>query len=128
MPADYATSASAAALDAIDGELLPAAYARLRAIAAGQRRRLPVNTLNTTALVNEAFLRAAGTRPAADREHYFARFAQIVRSALIDHIRARQAQKRAAPLAALSEADGIEIETGDYDRLLAIDNAQDKLA
>ena len=55
---DVLTSEADPASD-LEQTLLPAAYACLRAIAAGQRRRMSVATLNTTALVNEAFLRIA---------------------------------------------------------------------
>ena len=103
--------------------LLPAAYARLRAIAAGQRRHLPVATLNTTALVNEAFLRIAPSPASADRERYFALFARVVRNTLIDHIRSRRTQKRDAPIVSLAEGDQIAFEERDMERLLAIDSA-----
>lgn len=107
----------------LERTLLPAAYARLRAIAAGQRRRIPVATLNTTALVNESFLRIAPTQAGTDREHYFALFARVVRNTLIDHIRSRRAQKRDVPLVSLSDAESIFFEERDMDRLLAIDHA-----
>ena len=109
--------------DPLTRTLLPAAYARLRAIAAGQRRRMPVATLNTTALVNEAFLRIASTETGSDRERYFALFARVVRNTLIDHIRARRTQKRDAPIVSLLENDPIAFEERDMDRLLAIDAA-----
>lgn len=107
----------------LEQTLLPAAYARLRAIAAGQRRHMPVATLNTTALVNEAFLRIASTHLTGDRERYFALFARVVRNTLIDHIRSRRAQKREAPMGSLAEEDPIAFEQRDMDRLLAIDAA-----
>ncbi len=103
--------------------LLPAAYARLRAIAAGQRRRMPVGTLNTTALVNEAFLRIPSAHTSIERERYFALFASVVRNTLIDHIRARRAQKRDAPLVSLEDDAPIAFEARDIDRILAIDAA-----
>ncbi len=103
--------------------LLPAAYARLRAIAAGQRRRMPVGTLNTTALVNEAFLRIASSQADADRERYFALFASVVRNTLIDHIRFRHAHKRDAPMVSLGDETPVAFEARDMDRLLAIDAA-----
>ncbi|AVP98550.1 RNA polymerase subunit sigma [Ahniella affigens] len=102
---------------------LPAAYARLRAIAAGQRRALPVETLNTTALVNEGFLRMVSAGGGLDREHYYALFATVVRNALIDHIRNRQAQKRDAPEVSLIEAAQVALDTGNMERLMAIDEA-----
>lgn len=119
---NFLTSEAEASRD-LEQTLLPAAYARLRAIAAGQRRRLPVATLNTTALVNEAFLRIAPTETGADREHYFALFARVVRNTLIDHIRSRRTQKRNAPMVSLTEGDPIEFDERDMDRLLAIDAA-----
>ena len=103
--------------------LLPAAYARLRAIAAGQRRRMPVETLNTTALVNESFLRIAPTNAGTDRERYFALFSRVVRNTLIDHIRSRRAQKRDAPVVSLTNDAAIAFQERDMDRLLAIDSA-----
>ncbi len=103
--------------------LLPAAYARLRAIAAGQRRRMPVETLNTTALVNEAFLRIAPAHGSGDREHYFALFARVVRNTLIDHIRSRLVLKRDVSMVSLAEDDPLAFEERDMDRLLAIDAA-----
>lgn len=107
----------------LEQTLLPAAYARLRAIAAGQRRRMPVATLNTTALVNEAFLRITSTDASTDRERYFALFARVVRNTLIDHIRSRRSQKRYAPIVSLAEEAPIAFEERDMDRLLAIDAA-----
>lgn len=107
----------------LEQALLPAAYARLRAIAAGQRRRMPVGTLNTTALVNEAFLRIAPTHASADRERYFALFARVVRNTLIDHIRSRRSQKREVSTVSLAEGDAIAFKERDIDRLLAIDAA-----
>ena len=103
--------------------LLPAAYARLRAIAAGQRRRMPVETLKTTALVNESFLRIAPTNAGTDRERYFARLSRVVRNTLIDHIRSRRAQKRDAPVVSLTNDAAIAFQERDMDRLLAIDSA-----
>lgn len=119
---DELTSPTSPARD-LERTLLPAAYARLRAIAAGQRRRMPVGTLNTTALVNEAFLRIAPDNANADRERYFALFARVVRNTLIDHIRSRRSQKREAPIVTLADDDPIAFQERDMDRLLAIDAA-----
>jgi len=103
--------------------LLPAAYARLRAIAADQRRRMPIDTLNTTALVNEAFLRIDSSKSNMDREQYFLLFATVVRNTLVDYIRARRAQKRDAPMVHLDAIGPIAFEARDIDRLLTIDAA-----
>lgn len=113
--------------------LLPAAYARLRAIAAGQRRRLPVDTLQTTALVNEAWLRLA-TKPAdpGERERFFGLFGTVVRNVLVDHVRARQAQKRHGPHEVVGLDAGLnELQDASapaFEQLLAIDTALQQMA
>jgi RNA polymerase sigma factor (TIGR02999 family) len=65
----------------------------------------PGHTLQTTALVNEAYLRLIDGKRASchDRSHFLAVCSQIMRHILVDHERARQAAKRgggaqAAPL------------------------------
>lgn len=103
--------------------VLPIAYARLRAVAEGQRRRMPVQILNTTVLLNEAFLRLPVSKDAMDGEHLFAPFVPIGRNTLIDHIRARRSQKRDAPIVSLAEDAPIAFEERDMNCLLAIDEA-----
>lgn len=72
-------------------------YRELRRIAAGYvRGQRPGHTLTPTALVHEAYVRlVAGSTPRwADRVHFLAAVARTMRSALIDHERARHASKR----------------------------------
>lgn len=59
-------------------------------------RQHPDHTLQTTALVHEAYLRLAGQNCGhfADREHFFAVAAKLMRNILIDHARRRGAVKR----------------------------------
>jgi RNA polymerase sigma-70 factor (ECF subfamily) len=69
----------------------------LREIAARQlRHERPGHTLQPTALVNEAYLRLAGQRNLRDagRTTVIAAAAQTIRRVLVDHARARQAEKR----------------------------------
>lgn len=111
--------------------LRPAAYARLRAIAAGARRRLPSDTLNTTALVSEAYLRLAESSLRSDadldRASFFGLFASVVRNTLIDQLRARSADKRRGQHTTLSHALPLAIEDAQAQRLLAVDAALDGL-
>jgi len=77
--------------------LLPLVYAELRRIAHGQRAgRASDLTLNTTAIVHEAYLKLAHSAAATpkDRGHFFAVAATAMRQILIDHARARLARKR----------------------------------
>src|SRR5712675_1589837 len=83
--------------DAALAELTPLVYEELRRIAhrhmGGQR---PDHTLQTTALVNEAYLRLADqTNPNwQSRAHFFAVAARAMRQILVSYARSNQAQKR----------------------------------
>ena len=72
-------------------------YDDLRVIARGRLSGGGRNTyLDTSALVNEAYLRLAGARGLAveDRHRYFAYASQAMRSVIVDFVRARAAQRR----------------------------------
>ena len=83
--------------DAALAELIPLVYEELRRVAhhhlSGQRRDY---TLQTTALVNEAYLRLADqTNPRwQNRAHFFAVAARAMRQILVSYARSQQAQKR----------------------------------
>jgi RNA polymerase sigma factor (TIGR02999 family) len=83
--------------DAALAELTPLVYEELQRLAhhfmEGQR---PDHTLQTTALVNEAYLRLADqTNPRwQDRAHFFAVAARAMRQILVDYARSNRAQKR----------------------------------
>ena len=74
------------------------AQADLRRVAHAERMALRAGeTLSTTALVNEAYLRfaQAGSR-FVDRKHFFATAARAMRQVLVDYVRSQHAQKRGA--------------------------------
>jgi RNA polymerase sigma factor (TIGR02999 family) len=73
-----------------------AAYGELRRIARSQLRSLrPGETLATTALVNEAFIKLSAASAAwQDRVHFLALAARAMRQILVDYARERHAQKR----------------------------------
>jgi RNA polymerase sigma factor (TIGR02999 family) len=78
-------------------DLMPLVYDELRRIAAGYvRRERPGQTLQATALVNEAFVRLAAERPRefANRTHFLAIAALSMRQILVQRARARGAAKR----------------------------------
>jgi RNA polymerase sigma factor (TIGR02999 family) len=83
--------------DAALAELTPLVYEELRRLAhhfmEGQR---PEHTLQTTALVNEAYLRLADQTSAnfTNRSHFFAVAAQAMRQILVNYAKASQSQKR----------------------------------
>jgi len=78
-------------------QLFPVVYDQLLEIAHGQRRRLGgAATMNTTALVHEAYLKLIGTErlDVADRGHFMAIAATAMRQILIGYARRRAARKR----------------------------------
>jgi RNA polymerase sigma factor (TIGR02999 family) len=82
-----------AALD----ELMPLVYGELRRIARSfMRHQQPGHTLQPTALVNEAFIKLFTDRPPllADRAHFLALMARVMRQVLVDHARGVGARKR----------------------------------
>ena len=87
--------------DAALAELTPLVYQELRCLAhhfmEGQR---PEHTLQTTALVNEAYLRLADqTNPRwQNRAHFFAVAARAMRQIVVDYARSQQSQKRGGGL------------------------------
>lgn len=96
------------------GQLVSLVYADLQRVARGQRRRMGAGeTLNTTALVHEAYAKIvdqAGAR-FADRGHFLAIAAVAMRQILVDHARHRTRDKRGggavhAPLDEVEERIG----------------------
>lgn len=106
--------------------VLPVVLANLRAIG----RRIPKqgSTLNTTALVNEAWLRIAGAdAPISDREHFFALAARAMRHVLIDHARACRRQKRGGGAVQVTLTDESGLTDTQVEQLLLIDDLLDRL-
>ncbi|MCH9650016.1 MAG: sigma-70 family RNA polymerase sigma factor [Deltaproteobacteria bacterium] len=81
--------------------LMPLVYPQLRLLAEGYlRRERRDHTLQPTAVVHEAYLKMIGRDHPnwADRVHFFAVAARIMRRILVDHARARRAAKRGGHL------------------------------
>ncbi len=103
--------------------LLATIYSELKRLAAAQLRgERGDHTLQATALVHEAFLRLVDQRGVdwRDRAHFFGLASTMMRRVLVDHARARSAQKRSAPegeTLTLS-LDAIHVEVLDLDRAL----------
>jgi RNA polymerase sigma-70 factor (ECF subfamily) len=106
-------------------------YAELHEQAArALRREAPGHTLQATALVNEAYLRLVDQRRVEwkNRAHFFGVCAQVMRRILVDHARARLADKRGggAQQLSLHDADAVAGER-DVD-VLALHDALEALA
>jgi len=106
-----------------------AAYDELKRLARGQLRRLrPGQTLTTTALVHEAFVKLAqGDVEAQDRVHFLSLAARAMRQILVDYARQRGAKKRGGdrrPSSLDPDAIAVAALTGE---LLDIDEALTRL-
>ena len=105
-------------------------YRELHRIASGQmRRERPGHTLQTTALVNEAYMRliGAGSLEIQNRGHFFAVASQQMRRILVDHARATGAQRRGGGAAKI-DIDQIQVAVGEQGiAVLALDEALHEL-
>lgn len=104
-------------------ELVPLVYEELRRIARHYRRDID-HTLQTTALVHEAFLRLAvkDGKQWQNRAHFFAVAARAMRHILVDYARARCASKRGGEVRSAS----LDADAASHERaasLVALDDA-----
>jgi RNA polymerase sigma factor (TIGR02999 family) len=126
--ARLAASTSSPEIRRIALELLPVFYDQLKRIAKGTRARLGGGqTLQTTVLVHEAYLRLGSSRAFADDIHFLRAAALAMRHALINHAESRAAQKRGggACYVTLSNAADFSVDTDEG--LLALNDALDRL-
>lgn len=119
--------------EALD-ELMPLVYDTLRRVAARQlRRERSDHTLQSTALVHEAYLKLVDQQRAEwqNREQFFAVASQMIRRILVNHARAEMAAKRGGgkTMVALDiNAGAVSPEQGQRVDLLALDELLEELA
>ena len=121
------TGGDATALD----KLIPLVYGELRRMARKyMRKEGPGNTLQTTALVHEAFVRLVDGPEVSwqDRAHFFAVSAQLMRRILVDAARARGAGKRGGAAGKVNLDESIEALPQRSAELIALDEALSALA
>jgi RNA polymerase sigma-70 factor (ECF subfamily) len=111
-----------AALD----QLMPIVYAELRRLASrhlGAER--PGHTLQTTALVNEAYLRLVDQNSLQwqNRAHFFAVAARMMRHILVDYARARHNAKRGGRAIKVTLDEAAEVSTERASEMVALDDA-----
>jgi RNA polymerase sigma-70 factor (ECF subfamily) len=114
-----------------EDRLIPLVYAELRRLAAHYLRgEHPDHTLQPTALVHEAYLRLTGMQEIdwQSRSHFFATAAIAMRRILVDHARAKRAEKRDAFREAISLDDVLVVSPSRSPDFLALDAALDRLA
>jgi RNA polymerase sigma factor (TIGR02999 family) len=111
--------------------LIPIVYGELRLRAARYlRRERPGHTLQTTALIHEAYLRLVEQRQVRwqNRAHFFAIASQLMRRILVDHARQRDAAKRGGPDLRLTLDEAMAVSDGRDVNLLVLDEALTRLA
>ena len=116
-----------AALDA----LVPVVYKELRRLAHYElRKERPDHTLQSTALVHEAYFRLVGRDlPQWEgRTHFFAIAAKLMRQILVDYARRRRASKRGSGVCMLTLDDAMAMPQGKDVDVVAVDDALNTLA
>jgi RNA polymerase sigma factor (TIGR02999 family) len=111
-------------------QLMPLVYSELKALARSNRYRWSgVESLGTTSLVHEAYLKLADQSPAnfANRRQFFALASKAMRSVLIDNARWHGRQKRGGGKAPAMLEESILVSAQRSEELLALDEALDQL-
>jgi len=112
-------------------KLLPLVYEELRNLASQKlQQEKPGQTLQTTALVHEAYLRMVGPQIQhswAGRRHFFAAASEAMRRILIDNARRKLRQKHGGDLQRINFQDDLPIGGTAPDELLLIHEALDRL-
>jgi len=111
--------------------LVPLVYDELHRLAHKyMKREAPGHTLQTSALVNEAFVKLVDQRNVRwqNRAHFFAIAAHVMRRILVDHARGRQAAKRGAGVHPVSFDDGLYVSEKRNAEVVAVHEALEQLA
>jgi RNA polymerase sigma-70 factor (ECF subfamily) len=107
-------------------QLIPVVYDELRRLAHHyMRRESPGRTLQTTALVNEAYLRLVDGQRVRwqNRVHFFSISARLMRRILVDSARAHRYQKRGGGMQIVPLDDAVEVTPEPSRDLVALDDA-----
>jgi RNA polymerase sigma factor (TIGR02999 family) len=110
-------------------QLIPLVYERMRQLAHNRLRRESDGSLNTTALVHEAYLRLvdAPQRHLVNRGHFLALASRVMRNLLVDHARARRAAKRGDGITSAELHEAAWIADADLDAVVDLDRALARL-
>ena len=117
--------------DAALEKLVPLVYAELRRLAHRYMRGEHMgHTLQTSALINEAYLRLidSGRVKWQDRSHFLAVSAQLMRRVLVDFARSRRSQKRGGEEQRISLDEALNLHHARSADLLRLDDALNELA
>lgn len=110
-------------------QVVRAVYAELRSLARRRLRDAPAErSLNTTGLVHEAYLRLVQSDTSVhDRDHFLAIASRAMRHVLVDHARARMADKRGAGVALEELRENVPAGEVDIGKVIELDAALTRL-
>jgi RNA polymerase sigma factor (TIGR02999 family) len=111
-------------------QLIPLVYDELHRLAKRyMRKERPGHTLQTSALVNEAYLRLIGAKEVSwqNRAHFFAVSARLMRRILVDFARAKHELKRGGDARQVSLDEALLVSPGSNTDVLALDEALTRL-
>lgn len=109
-------------------KLLPLVYHELKRQARRERRRVSINdTLNTTTLVHDTYLRLMKNGDFKSRSHFLCVAAVAMRRAMIDRIRNRHAAKRGGGIDDLPLEEGIDVLVEEEEIILRVHDALETL-
>ena len=111
-------------------QLMPLVYDQLRALAGNLlRQETSGNTLQATALVNEAYLKLVDQTRVEwkGKSHFFAIGATAMRRILVDHARSKHRDKRGGGWKRVELRDTPELQLHNYEDILAVDEALQRL-
>jgi RNA polymerase sigma factor (TIGR02999 family) len=112
-------------------QLIPVVYDDLHRVAsrqmAGER---PAHTLQTTALINEVYVRLIDVQSASirDRAHFFAICARLMRNVLVDFARSRHNQKRGGGVVHVAIDEGLDVAALADPDLVTVNDALERLS
>jgi RNA polymerase sigma-70 factor, ECF subfamily len=112
-------------------KLMPLVYGELRQMAKRYMDRQPTgHTLQTTALIHEAYLRLVGQSEVQwqNRAHFFGVAARAMRHILVDYARNRQAAKRGGAVQQVTLDEAATVSAEQAAELVALDDALESLA
>jgi RNA polymerase sigma factor (TIGR02999 family) len=112
-------------------ELTPLVYQELKKLAESYlRKERAGHTLQPTALAHEAYIKLIDQRSVRwrNRAHFYGIAAQAMRRILVDHARARLAEKRGSGVDVVSLDEAIDVSDERAGQLLALDDALKRLA
>ena len=111
-------------------KLLPIVYAELKRLASRQlAQEAPGQTLQTTALVNEAYLRLVGNDQNWDsRGHFFSAAAEAMRRILVDRARSKRRLKRGGQYDRAALGDDLETKEAAPEEVVMVNDLLDSLA